>query len=549
MDEERGKLIAKYALWGFLGLIAFLILMAMFSSFFTSKKKVERLNKEITLVVGDKYSFDFEYDSYKSENSNDKVAIVTNTGEIEALNEGITSIVITTDSRIVNYSVRVEEDTSNVVQNIKLQSNTIQIKKDEVYNMSVIIIPSTAKNVDLTWYSSNENVATVSQDGSIKGISQGSCTITVKTSNGNVDTCLVKVTDDEQGPSTIEKITLDTTKLVLKKNAVYTLNYKTVPEKTSAKLLWISSDSSVIKVEDGVITALSEGSATLTVRSGNITESCYITVVTGDENTPDVIDDGKTIQVDSVSLNQQELSLLKGTNYTLIALVSPDNATDKSIVWESSNTKVATVDQNGNINAVSIGEAVIKATTKNGKTSQCTVTVINKKEEPEKVEYEISLNNTTASLEEGEGLQLVETITPNNTHTMSVTWESSNTSIATVANGYVTALKEGTATITATLENGKSASCNITVSKKEVKPILINLNATYVTLRVNGTSQLTATVLPKNSTNKTITWESSDSNIVSVNSNGRITGKKKGRAVITARAHNGVKAECVVVVN
>ena len=92
MDEERGKLIAKYALWGFLGIIAFLILMAMFSSFFTGKKKVERLNKDITLVVGDKYSFDFEYDSYKSENSNDKVAIVTNTGEIEALNEGITSI-------------------------------------------------------------------------------------------------------------------------------------------------------------------------------------------------------------------------------------------------------------------------------------------------------------------------------------------------------------------------------------------------------------------------------------------------------------------------
>ncbi len=547
MDEERGKQIAKYALWGFLGLIALLILMAMFSSFFTGKKKVVRLNKDITLVVGDKYSFDFEYDSYKSENSNDKVAIVTNTGEIEALNEGITSIVITTDSRVVNYSVKVEEDTSNVVQNIKLQNNIIQIKKDEVYNMSVTIIPSTAKNVDLTWYSSNENVATVSQDGSIKGISQGSCTITVKTSNGNVDTCLVKVTDDENGPNKIEKITLDTTKLVLKKNAIYTLNYETVPEKTSAKLLWISSDSSVIKVEDGVITALSEGSATLTVRSGNITESCYITVVTGDENTPDVIDDGKTIQVDSVSLNQQELSLLKGTTYTFIALVAPDNATDKSVVWESSNEKVAAVDQNGNVNAISVGETIIKVTTKNGKTAQCTVTVIDQKDETE--EYEISLNNTTASLKEGEGLQLVETITPDNTHTMSVTWESSNTSIATVTNGYVTALKEGTVTITATLENGKSASCNITVLKKEIKPILINLNATYVTLRVNGTSQLTATVLPKNSTNKTITWESSNSSIVSVNSNGRITGKKKGRAIITAKAHNGVKAECVVVVN
>ena len=548
MDDERSKRIARYALWGFLGFIAILIFFAMFSTLFTGGKEVIKEEKNITLVVGDKYNFDFDYNSYDWSNSDDEVAKVTSKGEIEALEEGECEIVITTDSRVVTYKVTVEEDKTLTVQSIKMQSNTIQINKGEDYSMLVNIVPSNAKNVDLTWYSSNENVATVNQYGVIKGISQGSCMITVKTSNGNVDTCLVKVKEDEKSVSTVEEIVLDTTKLVLKKGAVYTLNYKLKPENAASQLLWISSDSSVIKVEEGVITALQAGSATLTVRSGNVSSACYITVVTGDETTPDVIDDGKTVAIESISLNQPELNIVKGNVYPLTVAIKPENATNKNVTWESSDNTVVKVDEKGNVTAVSSGVAVVKVTAADGKTSQCTVTVV-EEEKQEEINYEISLNNTSASLREGEALQLVETITPDNTHTMAVTWESSNTAIATVSNGYVTALKEGNVTITATLENGNSASCTISVAKKEVKPILINLNATYVTLRVGGTSQLTATVLPKESTNKTITWSSSNSNIVSVNSNGKITAKKKGRVVITAKAHNGVKAECVVVVN
>ena len=164
--------------------------------------------------------------------------------------------------------------------------------------------------------------------------------------------------------------------------------------------------------------------------------------------------------VKGISLNKDKLSLVEGKSETLTATVTPSNATNKSVTWTSSDTKVATV-SNGKVTAVKAGTATITAKTSNGKTATCTVTVKKKTVSA----TGISLNKTKLSLVKGSSATLTATITPSNATDKSVTWTSSNTSIATVSKGKVTAVKAGTATITAKTSNGKTATCTVTVKK------------------------------------------------------------------------------------
>ena len=162
-----------------------------------------------------------------------------------------------------------------------------------------------------------------------------------------------------------------------------------------------------------------------------------------------------------------------------------------------------------------------------------------KEEEPEPEEDKISLNTSSLSMNVGDKVRLVETVTPSN-NVSSVTWSSSDPSIATVTNGEVTAVKNGTTTITAKLPNGEQAECVVNVSTKVVKAALVTLNATKITLTVGGSTNLTATILPSNTTNKSITWSSSNPDVATVDKNGKVTAKKEGTAKIYARTDNGV---------
>ena len=157
----------------------------------------------------------------------------------------------------------------------------------------------------------------------------------------------------------------------------------------------------------------------------------------------------------------------------------------------------------------------------------------------------ISLNNTSVSFSVGDNMVLVATVLPANTKDKAITWTSSNTSIATVQNGIVTAKKAGTATITATTVNGKTATCFVTV----VQPALnISLDRTSLTIPAGETETIYATVSPVDTTDKSVTWTSSDISVATVQS-GTITAKKAGTATITATTANGKTATCFVTVN
>ena len=189
----------------------------------------------------------------------------------------------------------------------------------------------------------------------------------------------------------------------------------------------------------------------MTTEDGNKTATCSITVKT------------KVYPVTSVSLSKSSATLTEGESLSLTATVNPSNATNKNVSWKSSNTSVATV-SNGKVTAVKAGSATITVTTEDGsKTATCSITV-NAKVYPV---TSVSLSKSSATLTEGEFLTLTATINPSNATNKNVSWKSSNTSVAIVSNGEVTALKAGSAIITVTTEDGgKTATCTVTVKEK-----------------------------------------------------------------------------------
>ena len=166
----------------------------------------------------------------------------------------------------------------------------------------------------------------------------------------------------------------------------------------------------------------------------------------------------------------------------------------------------------------------------------------------------ITLDKTTATVEEGATVTLTATVTPGNATDKTVTWSTSNEAIATVSGGVVTGVKAGEVTITAKAGD-KSATCTVTVTaattEPEVVPVTgVTLSQTAVTLDIDQSITLTATVAPENATNKAVTWASDKTDVATVDANGKVTAVAAGTANITVTTQDGGKtATCVVTVN
>ncbi len=160
----------------------------------------------------------------------------------------------------------------------------------------------------------------------------------------------------------------------------------------------------------------------------------------------------------------------------------------------------------------------------------------------------IKLSQTSITLEKGKTQTITATVSPSNATNKTVTWTTSNSSVATVSNGKITAKGAGTATITAKTANGKTATCKVTVKNPTVDPTSIKLNKTTASVAVGSTLTLTATVFPSNATNKTVTWSSNNTGVAKVSSKGVVTGVKAGTAVITAKSNNGKSAKATITV-
>ena len=308
------------------------------------------------------------------------------------------------------------------------------------------------------------------------------------------------------------------------------------------KYEYISDNTSVAIISYGRVKGVAEGTANITV---SVADSNY----KPEQVTLQVTVSEKKIEITEVLLNKDAETLTEGDTITLSAEVLPyDTTYSKNVSWSSSNEAVATVSADGTVTARSAGTAIITATSENGMTASCTITV-EKKLIPI---TEVYLDKSSATLTEGDTATLTATVLPENTtYSKDVSWSSSNSAVATVdANGTVTAKSAGTAVITATTENGKSASCTITVNEKLIPITEVRLNKSAETLTEGDTTTLTATVLPDNTTyGKSVKWGSSNVAVATVDLMGKVTAKSAGTAIITATSENGKTASCTVTVN
>ena len=254
-------------------------------------------------------------------------------------------------------------------------------------------------------------------------------------------------------PVAVSSVGLNSTSITLKNIRNYKLTATVSPSNASNKTItWTSSNGNVAKVDqNGNVTAVNEGTATITAKSNNgKTATCKVTVI-----------NPASVAVSSVGLNSTSITLKNIRNYKLTATVSPSNASNKTITWTSSNSNVARVDVNGNVTAVNAGTATITAKSNNGKTTTCKVTVIN----PASVAVSSVGLKSSTTIVKGKTEKLTATVSPSNASNKAVTWTSSNSNVARVdANGNVTAVNAGTATITAKSNNGKIATCKVTVN-------------------------------------------------------------------------------------
>ena len=260
----------------------------------------------------------------------------------------------------------------------------------------------------------------------------------------------------------------------------------------------------------------------------------------------------KSVSVTEVGLNKTSTTLIEGETETLVATVMPENATDKSVVWESGNESAATVSQEGLVTAVGEGKATITVKTNDGGFSaSCEVTV--KKKVIAVTGVKLSAESMT--LREGEKGTLTATVEPANATNKNVEWWTTDLDIVCVTSapggstGYVEARKSGKATVTVKTEDGEfSASCEITIEKKEVPVTGITIEPSSLILPVGNTFSLIPHVQPSNATDQDIKWGSSNGGVATVDQTGKVTAVAAGTVDILATLA-GKFARCTVQVD
>ena len=354
-----------------------------------------------------------------------------------------------------------------------------------------------------------------------------------------VPLALLLACEKQPGTVPVTGITLSPDSVELTDGESVTLTATITPSDATNQTVRWSSSSPNITVSNGTVKAsfkagsptttvngkLVLGHGTITAKSedGGKTAKCTVTVL------------AKTVAVTGVSLTETSLQLKKGDTHTLKANVQPSDATDKTVKWTSSDTAVATVDQDGTVTAVGGGNAKITATA-GGVSATCSVSVT-------VPVTGISLNMILLTLEKGAFALLEATVSPDDAMDKTVQWSSDNPSVVSVdQNGKVTALEEGKAKITASA-GGFTATC--TVICVSIPVAAITLNKTSLSLAKGSSETLTAVVSPRDATDKTVKWTSSDTAVATVDQNGLVTAVNSGNATITASAGD-ISATCAV---
>lgn len=243
--------------------------------------------------------------------------------------------------------------------------------------------------------------------------------------------------------------------IVLEIGESFKIDVSTEPGFLKEQLVWESSNPEVASVKDGMVNTFTQGTADIIVSTGDMSRTIHVYVIKN---------------VESVTLNADYKRLSVGSKFNLIATVTPDDATEKSLIWESSNPDVASV-IDGCVNAKSVGSAVITATTINGLTASCHIEVY-QGTIGITIDYAASgIEDRTLNMIPGEKKEIKIVVYPENASEM-LTWTSSNENAVKVKNGVVEAIAVGSSRVMVRAESGVYASIMVYVGTTSIEDIM-----------------------------------------------------------------------------
>ncbi|MCH5218605.1 MAG: leucine-rich repeat protein [Muribaculaceae bacterium] len=442
---------------------------------------------------------------------------------------------------------------------VEISDEDLILLEGTTWQLSATVLPEDTTDKTITWSSESDDIATVTQGGLVTAVKEGETTVKA-TCGEAVGTCTVVVKalqditvtpgegaadgdeDDNPGENTQDGLAILGDNLILRVGQTGTVNLDIQPALNyDPALVWALGTDGENYVQ---MTVGTDNTVSATFKGLAVGETTY-TVSTPADNAVILTGSVKVIAenpVMSLSVSPNEVSLAKNAlSFHLTATISPETVTTATLLWESSDQTVATVDPQGNVSPVAMGECDITVRTTDGTdlSAVCHVTVT----EPIDDNFDFDFDDDVMQGAEGIEIYLGATyqFTPKAQDGYvlpdEISWTSSEPATVSVTNaGLITGLELGSATVTASaMVNNQEvkAECLVTVIPVPARSISID-GGGVESIKCKETLTLTATVLPSNTTYPEVTWQSSSDENAIVSQKGVVTGQKPGMVTITA---------------
>ncbi|MBQ2956414.1 MAG: Ig-like domain-containing protein [Clostridia bacterium] len=410
----------------------------------------------------------------------------------------------------------------------------LTLNPGKTYQLSPEVLPA-GKDSRVRYSTSSSSIVKVSDTGLITARKAGTATITIKSrANSNVVATVKIKVENLPAPTSLK---ISASSAVVAKGGELKLTAVPYPAGASAQVSWKSSNTSVARVSDsGVVTGRKGGVAVITATSSrNSKVKVSYSVTVSDPKSPT-----------SIKLNAALITMEIGEERKMQATVNPSTGVETGIKWSTSSSSVARVSSKGVITARKAGTAIITASSTYNSSigANVMVTVVSRS-----APTSITANVGKTALSVGETAQITMTTQPTGASKL-FKYSSSASSVVSVSeDGLLTAKKPGTATITVQSSKKSSVKTTLKITVYDATtPRTLSLNTTLLYLGEDDTTVLVPSITPANAV-KTVSWKSSNKDVVSVSESGKLTAKKPGTATITCTTtKGGLTATCTVTV-
>lgn len=466
--------------------------------------------------------------------SNSNVVKVSDSGVVTFVKAG-TAVVTCKSNSNSAVSASCSFTVKQYAQGVTVSADLAPIPVGSTKQLTATVTPADTTSKALTWSSSNTAVATVDANGKVTAVSSGTATITATAADrGTVKGSfgILAITPEAEPGAPVQSVALASSTLTLHTadKTDTALTATVVPQNdVGRKLHWLSSNPAAATVDaNGNVHPVAPGTTTILVCSASDPsryDTCAVTVLQSVE--------GLRITTDSDTV-------ALGKTLQLNAVITPENAANKTLTWTSSDSSIASVSSAGKVTGIKDGKVTITAAATDGSGISATIKLTIGNPPPIPVSS-ITLDCTKIEdyTNAACGYELSATVLPEDADDLTVRWSSTNTDVATVdQTGFVTLVGPGTAQIRCTSVYTPTVygTCSVTV-KQYVEQIYVT--GTAARLVIGETTALTPAVFPANASNKNIAWTSSDTSVASVSANGTVTAVTPGKVTITATAVDG----------